>query len=490
MRVTALRDPRDVERIAELEGQLVAKDVEIAQLKAEVAGLSEKVAELTELVAKLMAKLGQNSGNSSLPPSSDGPGARAGEKSKGSAKRSRGGQPGHRGSKRELVPLEQVAVFVEMYPAKCENCWVALPQTRDDNAERYQVTEVPPIVPHTTEYRRNAVKCTCCGFTTQAKLGAVPLSPFGPRLMALIGLFVGTYHLSRRRTGELLHDVLGVKISLGALSAIEARVSDAVASSWAQIWAKVTAAAVKHTDATSWLHAGTLRSLWAVASSCATAFKILLNGSAALVRPLFGDCTGILVSDRATVFSFWHMANRQICWSHLLRKFVSFSERDGPMRELGEELIDYAALVFRYWHAFKDGKLDRAALVLKMAPVRLQFEACLKRAVAAKLSELSGSCDDILHHSAALWTFVDQLGVEPTNNHAERELRAFVLWRKRCFGAQSERGHLFAERLMSVAATARKQNKNVLAFLTACCTAKLSGTTPPSIFAAPAAPLS
>ena len=252
--MTALRDPRDVERIAELEGQLVAKDVEIAQLKAEVAGLSEKVAELTELVAKLMAKLGQNSGNSSLPPSSDGPGARAGEKSKGSAKRSRGGQPGHRGSKRELVPLEQVAVFVEMYPAKCENCWVALPQTRDDNAERYQVTEVPPIVPHTTEYRRNAVKCTCCGFTTQAKLGAVPLSPFGPRLMALIGLFVGTYHLSRRRTGELLHDVLGVKISLGALSAIEARVSDAVASSWAQIWAKVTAAAVKHTDATSWLH--------------------------------------------------------------------------------------------------------------------------------------------------------------------------------------------------------------------------------------------
>ena len=43
---------------------------------------------------------------------------------------------------------------------------------------------------------------------------------------------------------------------------------------------------------------------------------------------------------------------------------------------------------------------------------------------------------------------------------------------------------------MSVAATARKQNKNVLAFLTACWTAKLSGTTPPSIFATPAAPLS
>lgn len=468
-------DARD-QRIAELEAQLVAKDVEIAQLRAQVG-------ELTALVAKLMAKLGENSSNSSLPPSSDGPGARPGDKDKGKSKRRRGGQPGHRGSKRDLVPVEQVTTFVEMYPAKCENCWLLLPQTRDDKAERYQVTEVPPIVPETTEYRRNAVTCSCCGYTTQAKLDVVPLSPFGPRLMALVGLLVGTYHLSRRRTVGLLHDVLGVKISLGAVSAIEARVSDAVASSWAEIWAKVTAATVKHTDATSWLHAGKLRSLWTVATLCATAFKILLNGTAALVRPLFGDCTGILVSDRATVFSFWHMANRQICWSHLLRKFVSFSERDGPRRELGEELINYAALVFRYWHAFKDGKLDRAALVSKMAPVRLQFEACLNRAVAAKLPELSGSCADILHHSAALWTFVDQCDVEPTNNHAERELRAFVLWRKRCFGAQSERGHLFAERLMSVEHTARKQNKNVLAFLTACCTAKLAGTAAPSLFA-------
>jgi transposase len=387
-------------------------------------------------------------------------GARSGDKKKDETKRRRGGQKGHPGNKRELLPVEQVTDFVELFPRQCENCRVALPQTRDENAERYQVTEVPPILPKTTEYRRNAVTCTCCGYITKAKLDAVPASPFGPRLMALVGLFVGSYRPSRRRTVELLHDVLGVTISLGAVSAIEARVSDAVASTWAHIWATVTAAPVKHSDATSWLHTGTLRSLWTVATSCAPAFKILLNGTSALVRPLFGDCTGILVSDRATVFSFWHMANRQICWSHLLRKFVSFSERDGPQRAFGEELLNYTALVFRYWHAFKDGTFDRATLVSKMAPVRQQFEACLKRAAAEKLKEISGSCEDILHHSRALWTFIDQPDVEPTNNHAERELRAFVLWRKRYFGAQSERGHLFAERLMSVVATAKKQNKN------------------------------
>jgi transposase len=116
-----------------------------------------------------------------------------------------------------------------------------------------------------------------------------------------------------------------------------------------------------------------------------------------------------------------------------------------------------------------------------MAPVRRQLEAALTRAVAADIKGLSGSCADILAHKEALWTFAERDDVEPTNNHAERELRAFVLWRKRSFGTQSQRGNLFAERLMTVAHTARKQHKNVLAFLTACCQAE-SNAPPPSLF--------
>lgn len=70
------------------------------------------------------------------------------------------------------------------------------------------------------------------------------------------------------------------------------------------------------------------------------------------------------------------------------------------------------------------------------------------------------------------------------HSHAEREIRAFVLWRRRSFGTQSARGNLFAENLMTVAHTARKQNRNVLQFLTACCTAQRDGTAAPSLFAA------
>ena len=178
------------------------------------------------------------------------------------------------------------------------------------------------------------------------------------------------------------------------------------------------------------------------------------------------------------------MERRQICWAHLLRKFIAFSEKSGRGGVVGKELLEYVGVMFEYWDDAKTGKITRAQFRERMAPVRKQFEAAVERAVAAQIPGVSGSCADMLEHRAALWTFVDRDDVEPTNNHAERELRAFVLWRKRSFGTQSERGDLFAERLMTVAHTARKQDVDVLAFLTSCCVAAREGSTKPSLFVA------
>jgi transposase len=300
--------------------------------------------------------------------------------------------------------------------------------------------------------------------------------------MAIMALVTGIYHLSRRKAATLLSDLLGIQISLGALSAVEARVSDAVAPAVEEAWDKVSRAKVKHTDGTSWAQAGATLSLWTIASKTATVFKIVSDSAKKTLRPLYGKLRGIMVSDRAKALNFWAMERRQICWSHLIRKFVSFSERAGPAGELGRELLDYTGIIFDYWHQYKAGELSRERLVSWMAPVREQVEAVLQRAVAANIKGVSGSCADIMAHKPALWTFLEHEGVEPTNNHGEQELRAFVLWRKRSFGTQSERGNLFAERLMTVARTARKQKRNVLAFLTACCRARSEQTPAPSLF--------
>lgn len=462
----------------------------IAELEAELAAAHVRIAALEKQVALLLEKLNRNSGNSSQPPSSDSPATRTQRrerdhgKGKDPNRRKRGGQPGHPGATRPLLPPEEVDQVVDVYPVECENCWKPLPHTPDPAPVRLQTTELPPIKPHTTEHRLHAVVCPECHYKTSAPYDQAPSSPFGPRLCSIIALLTGVYHVSRRATVSILDDVVGTRISLGAVSAVEERVAEAVKPAVQEAWQKAEDAPVKHTDGTSWFQSGVLCSLWTVATTMVTVFKIIANGKKETLEKLLGKRCGILVSDRATALNFWAMEQRQICWAHLLRKFISFSERAGPAAAIGKELLDYVSIMFAYWDDCKTGKISRDTFREVMAPLRKQVEAALQRAVATGIAQLAGSCADILEHQAALWTFVDHHGVEPTNNHAERELRAFVLWRKRSFGTQSDRGNLFAERLMTVAHTARKQNKNVLQFLTACCTAARNGAQAPSLFAA------
>ena len=483
-------------RVAELEAKLAARDAELAARDAELAARDARIAQFEAVVAKLIAKIDElteelrrNSSNSHLPPSSDGPGAASrGERPKRSKKdekkrRKRGGQKGHRGAHRRLAPPEQVDEFVHFFPLACEGCASSLPEIPERDPKRYQLLELLVGGVHITEYQRHAVVCDRCGHRTMARYDAerIPSSPFGERLIAVVAMLSGVYHISRRVTQLLLRKLFSLEVSLGAISAMERRASEGLVAPMQEAEREVEGAAVKHTDATTWLLAGITMSLWTLASKVATVYKIFRDGCRDTIRPWFGKLIGILVSDRATVFDFWAMARRQICHAHLIRRFVLFSQRAGPAGTIGRELLDLSALVFEYWHGFRAGHLTRAELESRMRPVQQQFEAALQRGVAADIPRLSGSCDDILAHKDALWTFVTHEGVEPTNNAAELALRPLVLWRKRSFGSQSERGLRFVERMMTVAQTARKQGKDVLDFIVRCVSAKARGTTPPSL---------
>jgi transposase len=467
-------------RIAALEAVIAERDAKLAELVELVAKLSGQIEKLTE-------QLGQNSKNSHRPPSSDGPGSglrsgSSGQHRPGSG-RKRGGQKGHRGSHRELLPAANVDHFVDLFPEVCLGCARPLQKAVDAAACRHQQLDLRDHRPHLTEYRRHELQCGHCGTWTRAAFvrGQIPGSAFGPCLTAVVGMLTGAYHLSRRSTQKLLLELFGISISLGAISGMEARASEALKSAYAEAEAEVQYAGVKHTDATSWTRAGKLMSLWTLASGAATVYRIFADGCRETIRPLFGPKKGILVSDRASVFMFWSMALRQVCLAHLIRKFVAFSERAGPAGARGRELLDYTMLVFEYWHAYKDGIFTRQELEFWLRPVQRGLEKALERGEKANIERLSGSCADILMHRDALWTFVTQEGVPPTNNHAELELRAFVMWRKRSFGSQSERNERFAERMMTVVHTARKQGKTVLDFLVRTITAHVDGTTAPQL---------
>ncbi len=230
-------DQREIEaRIAFLEAALAERDGRLAEQDGRLAEQDARIAALTEQVAKLTELLSRNSKNSHLPPSSDGPGAGSSGPASGRRRQSgrkRGGQKGHRGKHRELLPPERVDTFVDLFPEVCLGCACALAPTLDIAACRYQQIDLREHRPHVIEWRRHEVQCTRCGAWTRAAYDRteIPSSAFGPCLTAVVAMLTGAYHLSRRKTQRLLVELFGIAVSLGAISAMERRASEALASS-------------------------------------------------------------------------------------------------------------------------------------------------------------------------------------------------------------------------------------------------------------------
>src|SRR5215210_4087981 len=88
---------------------------QLAVLRLENATLRAENAVLQTRVRELEARLGQNSSNSSRPPSSD-PSQAPRKRPAQPSGRKRGGQPGHRGAFRRLWPVEEVDEVVVVVP--------------------------------------------------------------------------------------------------------------------------------------------------------------------------------------------------------------------------------------------------------------------------------------------------------------------------------------------------------------------------------------
>jgi len=445
--------------------------------------LLKRVERLERKIVELEALLRRDSSNSNQPPSSDSPSQRAERPSRPPSGKKPGGQPGHEAHLRALLPDEQVTRREHRAPRRCRRCAASLADAEEIEPLRHQVVEIPRIAPDVTEYVLARRRCAICETVTTARLPiGTPQGMCGPRLMGLIALLTGAYHLSRRTTATLLGDVLGVKLSLGTVSNVESRVSDALAPAHAEALARVRQAKVKNLDATTWAQAGEPRSLWTFASRLATVFVITLGATTEVVRELVGAVRGTLVTDRGSQFGFWAMERRQICWAHLVRRFVAFTESPRPeVQKLGEALLLLAQVHLACWYRVRDGTQTRhnlQALVARLEPIILGH---LERGVRLRLRGVSGVCANLLAHREALFTYAFVDGVPTTNNHAEQELRSFVLWRKQTAGTRSERGDRYAERVMTVVHTLRKQGRHVLSFLELACANSLRAEAIPAL---------
>ena len=445
-----------------------------ARLRAENARLAAKVAELELQVRDLTARLNQNSSNSSRPPSStppwqrSQPGPRTGRKP--------GGQDGHPGHFRQRLPPERVKRVVHHIPARCACCGAALPKDagpHDPEPTWHQVAELPAQPVEITEHQGHARTCSQCGHVTWAEIpAAVRAHVCGPRLSAAISFLSARCHASKRRVVEILETVLGLPLALGSISRHEAEMSEALAPAHEEITQAVRGASALNVDESGWLQHGQMRWLWLAAARWAALFKILSTRGVVGVRTVLGERpSNHVTTDRWPPYNTIPPSQRQCCWSHLGRDFQGLVEYGAGAETLGMAGLHAAALLFEAWSDFKAERCDRAALQTRLEPVRDGLRNDLQRARDGPAGRASRFAGRLLPRYETLWTFAAAPGVEPTNNHAERQLRPAVLWRKRSFGNHSDGGCRFAERILSVVQTLQLQHRPILDYLTAALTA-------------------
>jgi transposase len=452
----------------------------LGSLLEQVESLAEANEALQAEVNRLREQLGQNSQNSSRPPSSDPPDTP--QRRRKPSGRRRGGQPGHKGRTRKLIPIEEVDEVIPVKPAACQQCGHPL-EGEDPEPRRHQVTEIPPIEPETTEYQLHTLDCSCCGASTSAELPVgVPARSFGPRVQAMVSVLSGKYRMTKRNIEELMTDCFGVALALGSVSNLEQATGGALEEPVAEAKAYVAEQPVVNVDETGWREANGKAWLWVAVTGWVTVFVIRLSRGGQVVKELLGaDFEGIVGSDRWSAYNWLDVVLRQLCWAHLRRDFQAFVDRGGESARMGQELLAQADLMFQWWYRVRDGTLTRADFQEKMQEVQTRVGELLREGTVCDHAKTAGTCRHILRFEDALWTFVRVEGVEPTNNAAEQAVRPGVLWRKGSFGTQSQKGSRFVERMMTVVATLKRQDRNVLDYVTAACQAAISGETPPSL---------
>jgi transposase len=450
----------------------------IERLTAQVEALTERVARQEERIAQLERKIKRSSRNSSLPPSQDPPGS-APHRGKDPSGRKPGGQPGHEGRGRELLPTSAVDEVIVHWPTVCacgrvfgEGELVAV-----GDLVRHQIEELPRLVVTVTEHQCPRVRCSDCGRRSRAALPAdVAAGAFGPRFHAAVAVLSVRNRVSRRDVVECCEQLFGARISAGTVDAILERVADALVEPDADLLARIRTAKALNMDETGWRTAGERRTLWGAFTARHAVLRVRADRHEDRARERLGDTTAIVTSDRWWAYTHLPLKRRQICWAHLRRDFKAHAEGLGAEKTFAEAGLKVCEELFWTWEIYQHTH-DRRELKRRVRALRREFKPILRTYAAKQVRyrHTRGMARNLLKLWPALWTFAEHRGIQPTNNHAERALRGSVIYRKLSLGTQSDDGERRIERLLSVHTTCRLQRRPLHDYLVDAVTAHNRG---------------
>jgi transposase len=465
----------------DLEATVAVQAAVIVELRAVNAEQTRLISTLQARVAELERRLGRDSSNSSMPPSSDGlrkPSRVERRADERAEDRRPGKQPGAPGA--HLAQVEEPDEVAWHVPDRCGGCGAELTDASVVGVEARQVFDLPPLGLRVTEHQAARRRCAC-GTTTAA---AFPdhvraAACYGPGVRALVCYLCVHQHLPVDRAAQLLADVLGASVATGTLAAVLAEGAAGLDGFLATVRDQLAAAPVAHFDETGARLAGRLHWVHSASSGLLSLFTVhAKRGKAAMdqagVLPGF---VGVAVHDGWA--PYWRYAvTHALCGAHLLRELEAITQEPGQGWAAGmaELLVDAklaadrarvagvgrvegaarARLHTRYARLLADGQ---AANPPPPASGRHRRRGRARRSPAARLlARLDAHRDEVLR-------LLDDTRVPFDNNQAERDLRMVKLQQKISGCWRTPAGAAAFLALRSYLSTARKHGRNPLAVL-------------------------
>ena len=410
------------------------KDGVIADLRARNEELAERVARLERLISR-------NSGNSSMPPSSDDlPGKKPPERKprRGGGKRKPGKQPGAPGA--YLPWNDNPDKTVPHFPQGPCACGNDLAGARDLGVRySHQVTDLPEAKAESTQHDRHEVECAC-GRTYVADAppeaaGAPGTVTYGLNVQAWCVFLLVMHHVPVERCADILESMSGTRPSDGWVHALLARAARAVAAANKTIRALIILARVVCGDETP-LRSGPgpktkKKYLHVACTSLLTYYFLGERDLPSFKAFVYSDLHGtVIVHDRYQNYDKFDGVAHQLCTAHILRDLEDAAQAypdaiwPGQAADALRALIHQANLARdQGLHAVpadrtaKDLRLFRHGVNAGLSQVRRVPGANEKQPPGRLLLEC------LKHREADVLRFLSDTAIPPTNNQAERDAR-------------------------------------------------------------------
>ena len=294
------------------------------RLRAENAELKAQIAELGEHIARLERLISRNSGNSSMPPSTDDlPGKKPPERrtGPGGMKRKPGKQPGVPGS--FLAWNEHPDKTEDVFPEGICPCGADLNDACDLGVKySHQVTDLPEARAVTVQHDRHEAECACgrrhVADAPPEAAGAPGTVTYGLNFQAWCVFLMVMHHVPVERGADIIESMSGTRPSDGWVHGLLERAARAVAAANKAIRALIILARVVCGDETP-LRAGpgpkTAKKYLQVACTTLLTYYFLGARDLASFRQfVYSDLHGtVVVHDRYQNYDHFDGISHQLC---------------------------------------------------------------------------------------------------------------------------------------------------------------------------------